>query len=417
MKISVHSLQAVAPLKRAEWERLVETARVHKTDNEAYWQWIKGDGKKKGYYHVEDYQHGIEATAYHGDNGYYMEFILHFDRLLYGADSHQLPTPSELLRVRTAFAWRIYVSWLLHDVLELPPADFEDSQAISLHYLREFYDRLKVQRIDPAINITGLSQEEIKLYSRVLNSGNWNNDKRQHFNTIDNPKSPPPKTYVNSCALERRMEDRDGKLVTSIRINCYDKKAALLNKKKDKTKKHKPTARQIANATGIYRLEIQCWKHYMESLLRNKIISSRNINDVLTPEFSAMILLYYIHQFAGDGDYFRLSTAIKKIQSSTKKIPSKAIRAKLEQFVNLLHNTYHSNDDMLPLNEALPYVAERMGITADTIDSYRQQLVELGINPITLPNDSTVKVLKNPLQYVLEAFPQPAEPEVKCNKK
>lgn len=407
--MAYHSLQAIVTLQKSEFDRLVQTVSLrNSTDTNPYWKW----NKDKKHYHVEDYSRGIEATAYHTDNGYFMEFILHFDRLLYGADSHQLPTPSELRRIRGAFAWNLLILCWLDQVLQFPPHGQEDSQRRSLILLCQFYDRLKVQRIDPAINITGLSQEEIKLYSRVLNSGNWNNDKRQRFTTIRNSEIQHPKTFINSCALEATTKKGDTAAVPTVRINCYDKKSALLHKKKNKTKKYKPTAEQIANAAGVYRLEVQCLKPYMESLLRNKIISSRNINDVLTPEFSAMILRYYIHQFAGDGDYYRLSTAVRKIRSSTKKIPSKAIRDRMEQFLILLHDTYNSNEDMLSMNEALPHVAERMGVTADTIDSYRKRLVELGINPITLPNDSTVKELKNPLRYVLEAFPQSTAPEV-----
>ena len=285
------------------------------------------------------------------------------------------------------------------------------NQEKRLGILRQFYDRLKVQRIDPAINVANLSKEEIKLYSRVLNSGSWSNDKRQHFTTIENTDKPYPKTFRDSCALEVRTKNRDGKPVTAIRMNCYDKKAALLNKTKDPKKLHKPTKKQITNATGIYRLEVQVWQPQIESLRNNRLIASRTIADVMTPEFSAMILIYYIHQFAGDGEYYKLSTALKKIRASKKKIPSKAMRGKLCEFLTHLHKTYISNKEMLPLNEALRVVADKMGVTADTIKTYREQLLKLNINPVTLPNTSSMKSLKNPLFYVLDYFATVTERE------
>ncbi len=330
---------------------------------------------------------------------------------MYGADSHQLPTPDELSRVREEFAWQLFLNGWLNEVLQLPPWEQDLNQQKRLNILQHFYDGLKVQRIDPAINIPNLSQEAMKLYSRVLNCGNWNNDKRQHFTTIKNTDKAYPKTFMNSCALETYRTNRNGEQVTAVRINCYDKKAALLDKKKNPKHKHKPTKEQIANAKGIYRLEVQIWQPYIESLLNRKIITSRAIDDVLTPEFSAMILLYYIHQFAGDGDYYKLSTALKKIRASGKKIPSKSMRDKLCEFVTCLHKTYISNNEMLPLNEALRVVADQMGVTADTIKSYREQLLKLNINPVTLPNDSSMKCLKNPLHYVLDYFDTEAEQE------
>lgn len=285
------------------------------------------------------------------------------------------------------------------------------NQEKRLRILQQFYDRLKVQRIDPAINIPNLSKEAMKLYSRVLNSGSWNNDKRQHFTTIENTDKPYPKTFRDSCALEVRTKNRDGKPVTAICMNCYDKKAALLNKAKDPKKLHKPTKQQVDNANGIYRLEVQVWQPHIESLRNNHLIESRTITDVMTPEFSAMILIYYIHQFAGDGEYYKLSTALKKIKASKKKIPSKAMRDKLCEFLTLLHKTYISNKEMLPLNEAMCVVADQMGVTVDTIKSYREQLLKININPVTLPNNSSMKSLKNPLSYVLDYFATVAERE------
>ena len=418
--MSCHSLQAFTPLSREEYQRLVKAVEEYSKlpdesdepwedavpyEPEPYWQW----NKDKKHYHVEDYPVGIEATAYHGQHGYFIEFIIHLDRLLFGADSHQLPTPDELSKVREQFAWYLFLNGWLNEVLQLPSWEQDLNQEKRLNILRQFYDRLLVQRIDPAVNIPDLSIEAITLYSRVLNSGRWNNEKRQHFNTIEKPDKPNPKTFVNSCALEARVKGRDGKMVTSVRINCYNKEAALLDKMNNPKAKHKPTKKQIANAKGIYRLEVQVWQAYIETLRDRHHINSRAIADVLNPEFSRMILLYFIHQFAGDGDYYRLDTAQRKIRASKKKIPSKAMRDKLCTFLQLLHDTYISNEDMLPLNEALAVVAKQMGVTAETIDNYRKQLLELNINPVTLPNDSSMKCLRNPLHYVLEALPQSAE--------
>ena len=415
-------MQAFTPLSKEAYQRLVQAVKEYNElpdesdepwedvvpyEPEPYWKWHSD----KSHYHVEDYSVGIEATAYSTKHGYFIEFILHLDRLLYGADSHQLPTPDKLPRVREEFAWQLFLNGWLNEVLQLPSWEQDLNQEKRLGILRQFYDRLKVQRIDPAINIPNLSKEAMKLYSRVLNSGSWNNDKRQHFTTIEITDKPYPKTFRDSCALEVRTKNRDGKPVTAIRMNCYDKKAALLNKAKDPKKLHKPTKKQITNATGIYRLEVQVWQPQIESLRNNRLISSRAIADVMTPEFSAMILIYYVHQFAGDGEYYKLSTALKKIRASKKKIPSKAMRDKLCEFLTLLHKTYISNEEMLPLNEALRVVADQMGVTADTVKAYREHLLKLEINPVTLTNNSSVKSLKNPLHYVLDYFDNDAERE------
>lgn len=422
IEISCHSLQVFTPLSKEEYQRLVQAVKEYNElpdesdepwedvvpyEPDPYWQWYRD----KKHYHVEDYSVGVEATAYHGKHGYFIEFILHLDRLLYGADSHQLPTPYELSRVREEFAWQLFLNGWLNEVLQLPSWEQDINQEKRLGILRHFYDRLKVQRIDPAINIPNLSKEAMRLYSRVLNSGSWNNDKRQHFTTIENTNEPYPKTFKNACALEVRAKARNGEKVTAIRMNCYDKKAALLNKAKDPKKLHKPTNKQISNAQGIYRLEVQVWQLYIESLRNNHLIASRAIADVLTADFSAMILIYYIHQFAGDGDYYTLSTAKKKIKLSKRKIPSEATREKLCTFLELLHDTYNSNEDMLPLNEAFRVVADKLKINADTVKEYRKQLLKLNINPVTLPNNSSIKCLKNPLQYVIDYFSESAEQE------
>lgn len=415
--IIFHSFQAFTPLSGAEWERLVQAVSSYEPDEYEepwgadddeypYWQWIA----QKNHYYVNDYNGGIKATAWHSKHGYFISFVVHLDNLLYGQDRIELPNVDDLDRVRNSFCTHVFAADWLDEVLLFPSFDDDPTRQRCFEILNNFYDRLKIQRIDPAVNLTGLTTDEVQAYAYVLNRGNWNYQ-RQHFNTIQNPAIPHPKTFISSCCLESLVKAKDGDKVTAVRINCYDKVAAFRDKLENPDKKHKPSPKKVEAAKGIFRVEVQCWQPCIEKLRDMHWIESRSIDDVMTVEFSKSMLVRYVTQFGGTGDYFKLSTAKRKIRASKKKIPSADLRKKLVKFLELLHATYKSNEDMLPLNEALPHVAKQMGVTEKTVSEYRQLLKTLNINPVTLPDNGAVDNFPNLLPLVLAQYPSAEQGE------
>ena len=415
-----HSLQAFGKLSQSQWERLAESV------NNPSWQsesWDSDDFdddpllygiyvSDKKHYLFRDYESGLKAIAWMNDHGYYITFIIHLDNLLFGQHKINLPTADDLTRIRDRFIEDVFTLGWLDEMLPIPSFERDPTREKAFEIIGHFYDSLKIQRVDPAVDITGLTHDQIQAYAYVLNRGKWSNG-RQHFNTIQNPDRPHPKTFLESCCLESLVKADSGKTVTSVRINCYDKEAMFRSVMDDPEKKYKPSPKKVEAAKGIFRVEVQCWTPYIKNLLDRHIITSRNISDIITPDFSRMILSQYLQQFGGTSDYWKLSTADRKIRTSTKKIEAPSMRMKLRQFLKLLQATYESNEKMLPLDEALRTVANQMGIGMETVGEYRQRLLELNINPITLPNDSNVKHLPNLLSLVLAQYPQTAEREEK----
>lgn len=351
------------------------------------------------YYNDSLYEHGIEITAYYlkdGENkGYYFSFELHYDQLLRTGDRVTLPTVEELSLLRQRFI-EVLTDTDIAIILLFPfgePFDFSK--------LGEIWDTMHTDRVDYAVQLTGLPEAERRAYARALNQGRWGD-----LSTYlpKNKDIVPPKTFETSCYLEQRVRTKNGNGELRLRINFYDKNHCFIDTQHRRA--HPITSEELERSTGVFRIEVQVFKPVLEYLSsadgKDLNISGRYLPELLTAQMSHYFIAKYLIQLGGTGDYYKRSTAKKKIQQNKILRLHQTTKDGICSMLDAIDKAYQNNADMLNLDEVL----RSLNLPYKTKRNYLMTLEKLNINPIPLPNNSPFNQLPNLWERVKEQFPQ-----------
>jgi len=164
----------------------------------------------------------------------------------------------------------------------------------------------------------------------------------------------------------------------SVVLNCYQKGEQL--------QREYPQTPKIPN--DIIRFEIQCKYNKIFNMKKGRLLSNaETMNFLLSDEHSRDVITSYYNRIILGGDYYSLADAARKIQSysfSTKKeerligvLKYIAVCRGIAKAKDKLHG-----DGIIVFSQAL------------------RELVELGINPVTIPREWGIKQTKNLLDSV-----------------
>lgn len=383
--MGVHSSESHLRIHRYQYE--VFAALAATTQNGAV-----------SYYNGSLYKQGVEITAYYlkdGENkGYYFSFELHYDQLLRTGDRITLPAVEELKLLRQRFI-EVLAGTDIGTILL-----FSLGNPLDFSKLGQVFDTIHTCRVDYAVQLTGLSTEEMRVYARALNQGRWGD--LTTYIPEDKTKEPP-KTFETSCYLEQRVQTKDGAGESRLRINFYDKNHCFTETQYKR--KHPVAPDELDRSKGIFRIEVQVYKPVLEYLSsaddKPLNITGRYLPELLTAQMSFYFIKKYLVQLGGVGDYYKRSTAKKKIQQNKSLRMHQSTKDGICAMLDFIDNAYKTNNNMLNLDEVL----KSLNLPYKTKRNYLEKLEALNINPVPLPNSSPYNSLSNLWERVKGQFP------------
>lgn len=183
----------------------------------------------------------------------------------------------------------------------------------------------------------------------------------------------------------------------SARINCYSKLMKLIEQSKENVEKEYPPIPQLMldDARGIIRFEIQCGYHKMYALSKQaEEAGNRNINKyeyLLSPEVCRDIVNSFWNKSIGKGHWYSLKYAICVIKSHSFNSQKEDRLIEALQWANQCRS--------------VPRAKELFPGDLDAFNRTLKELSNLGINPVTIPQEWGVDRIWNLLETYYSKIP------------
>lgn len=228
------------------------------------------------------------------------------------------------------------------------------------------FDKWTLKRIDYATYvITPYVKEYIKLFQRA-------NRPSKYFTELYDIKN------------KRRTQKKGSFYLYSkgTAINFYDKEQERIDNKEE----YKLSDDAIANAKNTLRFEIQCNKAKTDYMKSKYGFETKELYNYMDLDTSRGSILYYYKKCIRTGDYYRLNDAKNKIDDAGINTRTK----------NILKDTL----DLINKCRNISKARESFEGNKETFDRHLKKLDELKINPITIPENWGIKLLKNPIHEI-----------------
>jgi hypothetical protein len=215
-----------------------------------------------------------------------------------------------------------------------------------------------LKRIDYAVNISTPHVEEyIKLFQRA--------GKPYRFDMI----------YDNTSKCRKHKEGSFYLRSKSVRINFYDKANERLNN----------TGKEVESSKDILRFEVQLLKSKTDAMKYSYKFELKELHNFLSEEVSTEQLSIYYNRAIGQGNYYKLDKAIKKINESDHTQGTKEKLIQVLKEVNAARSIWKARDNNSKYSK-------------DSFNRHLRLLRNLGeegINPVTIPRDWDINELKS----------------------
>lgn len=212
-----------------------------------------------------------------------------------------------------------------------------------------------LKRIDYAVNIqTKHVEEYIKLFQRA--------DKPYRFDIPYNKTAKNRTHKKGSFYIQSK----------SVKINFYDKANERLNN----------TGEVVESAKDILRLEVQLLKSKTDAMKYSYKFEMKELHNFLSEEMSKEQLSIYYNKTVGNGKYYKLDKAIKKINEIKDHTPGTK-----EKLIQVLKEVNAAR--------SIWKARENSEYSKDSFRKYLKLIREEGINPVTIPRDWDVDELES----------------------
>lgn len=302
----------------------------------------------------------------------WMKVIVNFSKLLQEAEHVELPNYYDVGDVLQLFEAYMEAACLEQRHLE-QPAEIEDGEQYQVNRMG-----LYVQRIDCTMQLTGLSQNAINGYIHIYNHSN-----RKQF-----PR-PRPRGFRNyNIHGNYEKGHRSGSAYfasNDVGVNIYDKRQQMLNVNKslvEQGKEPKYTSNDIAAATGVLRIEFQCYKgalSYRLHKIKPPGFTRRTLENVLDSRISEDIILSNLKRLAWTEPHIRTIEARKNILNSNSKSKTRLL-------------------EIIKKNQPKGMSIDRVKELCSEPDKFQadlRKIREMGFNPITLSKNKMAYKLEN----------------------
>ncbi|WP_143100981.1 hypothetical protein [Paenibacillus sp. 1_12] len=276
-----------------------------------------------------------------------LEIIMNPMRLLNKNDYLQLASIEHCQSIYTAFE-----KALKPIKKEFKSRKCNKKLTFQLHHL----DSYSFKRVDFAVNFY---TEHIKLYMKLIKRANIPNGFQQYLTYRESSKRYEPTEH--SFYIFRKSKSKSKHEHVTLTVQCYDKGEQL-------KENNLPCLDEDANYT--IRFEVQCHYNKVFRIIKSNGLSKQGFCQFLREDISDNELHKYFKKTIGYGDYYTLSKAKeiirrKRLHSET----NEALIATLE-LVNSKRGIWKARETVEDMME---------------FDKRIKKLLELGVNPVTIP--------------------------------
>lgn len=203
----------------------------------------------------------------------------------------------------------------------------------------------------------------------------------------------PYREWMKYDDKAHRTKSRDSSFYLtskSVRINCYSKFMKLDEQSKENEENGYPPISQriLDSARGIIRFEVQCDYHKTYALTQQaERAGNHEVNKyeyLLTPEFCREIINSFWNKSIGKGHWYSLQHAVTLIRSHNFNSQKEDRLIKALQWVSQCRS--------------IPRAKELFPGDLDTFNHTLKELSNLGINPVTIPQEWGVNRIWNFLE-------------------
>lgn len=247
------------------------------------------------------------------------------------------------------------------------------SRGISKHMPK--FDQYVMKRIDYCINIDASklhplleAEHIIKLIKRSDKPSTL--DEHEEYDE----KSKRYKPYKDSYYLEN----------DSLHVNIYDKYNQLMAKM--------PEYDDIENARDIIRFEVQCLAPKLKEIRKKYDIKKDEPGKLLTEEVCRNIILSYYEKTIGYGSYYTLDEAIKMIENSNYSTEEKKSMISSIDLINTKRSVWKARESL------------KTDYKIRKFNNDLERMLELSINPVTIPRKWGANRVKNMIHLVNKAL-------------
>lgn len=171
-----------------------------------------------------------------------------------------------------------------------------------------------------------------------------------------------------------------------VAINFYDKRKERI----DNQEKYNIPDTDIENAKNTLRFEIQCNKSRTDYMKVKYEFDLKFLYYFLNLNISRDTILYYYRKCIKEGDYYTLKDARKIVDDSSLTTQTK----------NNLKNTLDLINKCRSIHNARQVFIDTEQGKKDTFNRHIKKLIELNINPVTIPEKWRISFLENPVAQI-----------------
>lgn len=298
--------------------------------------------------------------------------VINFKRLTEQNDRIKLYTDLDYDLTEQAFNW--YIHNLNEEGLNLPT-----------------FKHWKTNRIDYCINV---KTPYVKEYINLMQKGDIPYFLRLPYNKKNHKSQHKPgSVYLIAKSRDsRKTVNKTG----SQTYNFYDKYDQKFNESKQKNKY--VSEQELAQAKGILRLEVQCYRPKLDYKKRDKDFKNKSITNFLNENLGMDILETAVIGVCRKGDYVRKAEAHRRIDESRY---HETTKQNLKLLLDTVNAPYQS---IAKARKKL--VEDQKCMSQAQFRELLKKLDELNINPVTISDTRHIPglSLKEGLQSVYDLF-------------
>lgn len=241
-------------------------------------------------------------------------------------------------------------------------------------------NKLEVIQQDQVEDIKKIFAEEMeKIHTSLPSLDYWITNRIDYARNINTPyveeyiklfhRADKPKVFRKWSPIIATQRYGSLYLISEgVNINFYNKESERLSQNFNKD-----------GAKDLLRIEVQCKKPKTNTIKTKNEFDSRHMGRYLSQEISYQQLEYYYKKTIGDGDYYKLSEAIRIVQESNYTSKTKEKLIEVLRAVNKCRSIWKAR--------------EESQYSSSCFNRYLKQIRALGVNPVTIPARWKVKFL------------------------
>jgi len=226
----------------------------------------------------------------------------------------------------------------------------------------------KARRVDYTTNLGFNTEEEKKAFYKIV-----------HKSSLYSRTS---RKYIKDIDLEEQSAAEGNKGYKTL---FYDKSDEIEEHFQDGPRKNA----LLKRSRYTIRMEHQCYYNELNKIRDRHQFRNKSILRYLREDIAVEFLKERYRKMVGEGDFYSLEEAVRKIEESS------LTKLRKRRVVKFLHEV---NDDNGTMKKAKHNIARRFSVS--TFHSRKKDLASIGVNPVLLDEKSGLDFLESPLKTI-----------------